>query len=151
MYTLGFRCSTSEFSYVILGGSKSKCVLHHQDRIKYPSGYTRSELLKWFYHEIDEILKRHQIVAIGVKGTEPMAMKGSAYGERMELEAMIFFKAAEAGINTIKRKVNVTIARDLGLNGRNQIATYDYSNIKDYATLSQSLQEAVQVGLTMLD
>jgi len=151
MTILGLRCSPSEFSYSIIEGNQRTHKLIHSGRIKNPSGYNHCDLLKWFYHEIGELITKYKIYAIGVKGTEPMGMKGQSYGERMELEAMIFLQASMSGIKYAKRKVNATIAKDLGLKGKGKyLATgFDYSAITNFSEMSVHLQEATQVALSM--
>lgn len=151
MNILGLRCSPSEFCYVVLKGSKEDWELVIQKKLKLPTGYTRPELIRWFSQEIASIIKEHKISDIGIKGTEAMRMKGKAYGERMELEAMIYLNAAESGIINVYRKVNATIAKDLGFKGKGKYLAegVDYSNIDDYEKMSSQLQEAVQVGLSM--
>lgn len=151
MTILGLRCSPSEFSYSIIVGNQRTHKLVHSERIKFPSGYNHCDLLKWFYHEIGELISKHEINAIGVKGTEPMGMKGKSYGERMELEAMIFLQASICGIKYAIRKVNATIAKDLGMKGKGKyLATgFDYSAIPNFSEMSVQLQEAIQVALSL--
>jgi hypothetical protein len=151
MTILGIRCSPKEFSYSVIEGNQRVHKLIHSCRIKFPNGYSHSELLKWFYHEIAEILKKHEISAVGVKGTEALGMKGKSYGERMELEGMIFLQASMSGIKYAKRKVSGTIAKDLGLKGKGKYLEdgFDYSAISNFKEMSDHLQEATQVALSM--
>jgi hypothetical protein len=153
MIILGIRCSTSEFSFAIIEGTLKTNKLLLSARTKYPNGYNHCELLKWLHNEIGDLITKYKPNGIGVKGTEAMGMKGKSYGERMELEAMIFLQAAENGIKYAKRKVNGTIAKDLGLKGKGKYLAdgVDYSGITDFEKLSQHLQEAVQVALSMLN
>ena len=151
MKALGLRCSPSEFSFSIIEGIQKNYELVESGRIKYPKGYHHCDLLKWFYLEIERLISTYEINAIGVKGTEPMSMKGKSYGERMELEGMIFLQAAEKGIKYAKRKVNGTIAKDLGLKGRAKyLVDFDYSTIPNFFQMSIHFQEATQVAISML-
>lgn len=149
---LGIRCTPSEFSYVIIEGSFKSHSLKTSNRMKYPSGYSHCELLKWFYNEIGGSIAKFEITVIGVKGTEAMQMKGKAYGNRMEIEGMIFLQAALNGLSHSMRKVNSTIAKDLGQKGKGKYLAdgVDYSSIANFDTMSKNLQEAVQVALSML-
>jgi len=152
MLILGLRCSTSEFSFAIIDGTQKAHKLIASGRVKYPSGYTHSELLKWLHNEVGGLIIKYKPNGIGVKGTEAMRMKGKSFGERMELEAMIFLQAAENAIKHAERKVNATIAKDLGLKGKGKYLAegFDYSAIVEFHKMSQHLQEATQVALSML-
>lgn len=152
MIVLGLRCSPSEFSFAIVEGTLKAHKLNASAHVKYPTGYNHCELLKWLHNEIGGLITKHKPNAIGVKGTEAMGMKGKSFGERMELEAMIFLQAAEKGIKYAKRKVSGTIAKDLGLKGKGKYLAngFDYSGINDFDKMSQHLQEATQVALSML-
>jgi hypothetical protein len=151
MIILGFRCSPSEFSFSVMEGNLKTHKLVASGRIKYPSGYNHCELLRWFHNEIAGLINKYQANGIGVKGTEAMGMKGKFYGERMELEAMIFLQAIQHGVKYAKRKVNSTIAKDLGLKGKGKYLAdgFDYSSIDNFSKMSQHLQEATQVALSM--
>lgn len=152
MKSIGIRCTLTDFSFSIVEGKLDYFDLVTTGRIKYPNGYKHIELLKWFYQEIGELLKKYDVKAIGVKGTEAMAMKGKSFGDRMELEGMIFLQASELGIKYAIRKVNATIAKDIGLKGKAKyLATgFDYSAITEYDSMSKNLQEATQAALSML-
>lgn len=151
MNILGIRTTTSEFSYVVIIGNQRSHKLKEANKIKFPTGYKHCERLKWFYQEIGNLIKTHQINAIGVKGTEPMAMKGKSYGERMELEGMVFLQASLNGIKHTDRKVNSTMAKDLGMKGKGKYLAggFDYSEIVGFSDMSTHLKEAVQVALSM--
>lgn len=152
MKILGLRCSPSEFSFAIIEGTQKKPALVDSGRVKVPSGYNHCDLLKWFFQEIGVLITKNSINAIGVKGTEAMGMKGKSYGERMELEAMIFLQAAENGIKYAKRKVNSTIAKDLGLKGKGKYleTQVDYSPFANFVKLPKPIQESIQVAVSML-
>ena len=152
MTSIGIRCTPTDFSFTIIEGSLKNYRLIAFNRLKYPQGYNRCELLKWLYLEMGEIIKKYSIYAIGVKGTEAMGMKGKSYGDRMELEGMIFLQASISGIKYAIRKVNSTIAKDIGLKGKAKYLSteYDYSTITEYSGMSKNLQEATQVAISML-
>ena len=133
MKILGIRCSSKDFSFSIVTGKQDNPSLIDSETIKYPKGYSDADKMKWFYQEIGGLIAKYEIYGIGIKGTEPMAMKGKLYGERMQMEGMAYLQAAENSINYIKRKVKSTIAKHLGLKGKGKyLATkVDYSKISE--------------------
>lgn len=152
MNILGIRCSSKDFSYSIISGKQENPNLIDSGTIKFPTGHNDAEKLNWFHQEIGEFITKHSIGGIGIKGTEPMGMKGKHYGARMQTEGMIYLQAAQKGIKYIKRKVKSTIAKDFGLKGKGKyLATKaDYSKITDFDKKNQNTQEAIQVALSML-
>ena len=153
MTVLGLRCGSKEFSYSIITGSREVPELIVDQTIKYPTGFSNSQRVKWFYQEIDGLLKKHQVESIGIKGTEPMAMKGSTFAVRIEMEAMAFLAGANYGIKYIKRKVNSTIAKDFGLKGNKKYLDLgiDYSKIDEYHSKSINVKEAILIAWSMLN
>lgn len=121
--------------------------------LKYPTGFNDSQRVKWFYQEIDGLVKRHNVDSIGIKGTEPMAMKGGAFGDRVEMEAMAMLVGANNGIKYVKRKVNSTIAKDFGLKGKKKYleSGVDYSKIPDYESKSVNIKESIIIAWSMLN
>lgn len=152
MKILGIRCSLKDFSFSIVTGKQDTPSLIDSGTIKYPTGYNDADKVKWFYQEIGGLITKYKIRGIGIKGVEPMAMKGKAYGERMQIEGMAYLQAAENGIKYIKRKVKSTIAKDFGLKGKGKyLATkVDYSKISEYDKKNSRIQESIQVALSML-
>ncbi|SMD46368.1 hypothetical protein SAMN00777080_5053 [Aquiflexum balticum DSM 16537] len=153
MNILGIRCSSKEFSFAIIAGKQDSSKLLESGTIAFPKGYSDSDCLKWFYQEIGGLIAKHKIGGIGVKGAEPMAMKGKAYGARMEKEGMIFLQASQNGIKYAKRKVKGTIAKDLGLKGKGKYieTKADFSSIPEYEKSNGNIQEAIQIGVSMLN
>ncbi|MFA5146478.1 MAG: hypothetical protein WC515_03765 [Candidatus Omnitrophota bacterium] len=147
MIILGIRCSTKDYCFAILDGSKKSPKLLQHNRILFPKNYTRPQELKWFSQEITDILEKNKIDAIAIKGTEGMASRGSPFVIRTENEAIIQLAAAIKGIKVYK-KVNCTIAKDLGLKGRTQSlkTDLDYSVFQDFAEIDTCIQEAILVG-----
>lgn len=152
MITLGLRCGTKEFSYSVVKGTADVPELLEVLTIKYPTGYTDPLKLKWFYQEIDGLIKKYEVKAIGIKSTEPVAMKGLTFGDRVEVESMVLLLAANHGIKYIKKKVNRTIAKDFGLKGKGKYLEtgIDYSKIPEYKDKSKTQQEAILVSWSML-
>jgi hypothetical protein len=91
MSFLGIRCSNNDFSYVVLSGTKEQPKIELKDSVVFPKGYSRSQSLKWFLQELEEIYKKDpNIRLIGIKGAEPMASRGKSFVARVENEAMVF-------------------------------------------------------------
>jgi len=152
MNILGIRCSSKDFSFSVINGKQDSPNIIESGTIKFPTGYNDAEKLNWFYQEIGGLIKKHSVGGIGIKGTEPMGMKGKNYGARMQTEGMIYLQATQNGIKYIKRKVKSTIAKDFGLKGKGKYLTtkVDYSQIVDYDKKNQNTQESIQVALSML-
>jgi hypothetical protein len=153
MTVLGLRCGSKEFSYSIVRGTMTTPELVESQTIKYPTGFNDSQRVKWFYQEIDGLMKRHSAESLGIKGTEPMAMKGSVFGCRIEMEAMALLAVANNGIKYVKRKVNGTIAKDFGLKGKKKYLEtgIDYSKIPDYDSKSANIKESILIAWSMLN
>jgi len=100
-----------------MSGSKSKPKIHISDKIAYPRSYAKPRSLWWFFQEIEQIITKHNIKKIIVKGFEGPT-RGKTYEERVEYESAVFIAAAKNGISAVFRKVKSTIAKDLGLKGR---------------------------------
>lgn len=148
MAYLGFRCSNKDYTYVLLKGTKRKPVIQKYDNIPFPKGFTRSVNLKWFYQEIDTLIKKHKINCIAIKGVEGLARRSSSLFERIENEAIILLVAADNGIKYVVRKVKVTIAKDLGLKGKVKYLSenLDISVFPDFEKLNTKMKEALLVA-----
>jgi Holliday junction resolvasome RuvABC endonuclease subunit len=152
MIILGIRCSSKDFTFSIISGKQESPNFIEEGTIKFPTGHNDSEKLNWFYQEIGGLIAKHSIGGIGIKGVEPMAMKGKSYGMRMQTEGMIYLQAAQKGIKYIKTKVKSTIAKDFGFKGKGKYLStkVDYSKIENFDKKSQNTQESIQVALSML-
>lgn len=145
---LGIRCSNSDYSFALLKGSKGCPEVANVKSASYPKGYSRPEILRWLYQEIEDYSSKNiGIETFLVKGAEPMAQKGGAYTERVECEAIMFLVAAQHGL-TANRKVKQTIAKDLGLAGRAKALeeNLDTSVITDFENYSTKEAEAILVA-----
>jgi Holliday junction resolvasome RuvABC endonuclease subunit len=153
MSILGIRCSSKDFSFSIVKGKQDSVTLVDSGTITFPKGYSESDTLKWLSQEIEGIIKKHQVHGIGIKGVEPMGMKGKSYGARMEKEGIIFLQASLCGIKYIKRKVKSTIAKDLGMKGKGKYleTKADFSGISGYDSANKNTQESIQVAVSMLN
>lgn len=136
-----------------MNGKQESASLVESGTITFPKGYTEAETQKWLSQEIEGIIKKHNVYGIGIKGVEPMAMKGRSYGERMEKEGIFFLQAALCGVKYIKRKVKSTIAKDLGMKGKGKYleTKADFTKIVGYEKANKNTQESIQVALSMLN
>jgi len=152
MRVLGLRCSNGDYVYMLLEGSKKTPKIIEQGREVFPKGYTRAQELKWFLHEIDGLLSKYNVNIVAIKCTEPMARKGNTYVCRVENEAIIQFVAADKGINSVPKKTNRAIAKDLGLKGiaRSLATDLDCSIIPGFEKMDQKFKEAVFVAWSSL-
>lgn len=142
---LGIRCSNTDYSFAFLKGKKDSPKVVNTKTASFPKGYTRPNILRWLYQEIDDYFSKHKSIShFVVKGAEPMAQKGGSYTERVECEAILFLAAANNGL-TARRKVKSTIAKDLGLAGRAKALDEDLdtSIITDFKSYSTKEQEAI--------
>ena len=97
MAILGIRCSTNDYAFAALTGDIGAPGLEEARTISFPAKYSQPEKLKWLLDELQNINRRHAITEWAIKSAEPMAAKGSAYAERVELEAMVSLSAAMQG------------------------------------------------------
>ena len=144
MAILGLRCSNGDYSFAVLSGSLDSPTVDDSGTIHAPKGFSRPQLLKWFFQELQDLHARHGIRCIVMKGSEGMANRGGSFIERIELEAMAFYAGAELGIRPVHRKVKSQIAKGLGQKGKAKyLERVDTSVIDSFAQLSPKVQEAV--------
>ena len=144
MAVLGIRCSNKDFTYVIMSGSKTTPRIDTSETNTYPCNFAQPRSLLWFVQEIEQLLSRHNINKIVIKGFEGRA-RGKSYQERVEYESAIFIAAAKNGLNAVFRKVKSTIAKDLGLKGRAHYlqTSLDTSVIAGYAAKPEKEKDAI--------
>ena len=145
----GFRCSTSDFSYVILNGKRSFPEMIDHGVRKKPRDYSHPEFLKWARERIHEILCEYEISALGYKRAETNRRPEE---ERLHLEGILIECACSLGIPTITNKLKSQIKKDLGFQRE---ARY-VSQIISSGPLSQdlnspNLQEAALIALCLLE
>ncbi len=152
MRVLGLRCSNGDYVYVLLEGSKKAPEIIEKGHKIFPKGYTRAQELKWFLHEIDGLLLKHNVNIVAIKCAEPMARKGNTFVCRVENEAIVQFVAADKGIKSVPKKTNRTIAKDLGLKGiaKSLVTDLDCSIIPGFENMDSKLKEAVFVAWSSL-
>ena len=144
MKVLGVRCSNKDFTYVIMSGSKEQPKINSSDTNAYPRNYTKPRALLWFVQEIEQIISRHNVKKIVIKGFEGRT-RGKSYGERVEYESAIFIAAAKNGLNAVFRKIRCTIAKDLGFKGRAHYlqTSLDTSVIAGYSQKKDKEKDAI--------
>ena len=113
MTILGLRCSNGDYSFAILSGSSKVPKLIASGSVPAPKGYTKPQLLKWFFQELQDLHTQHDLTAIVMKGTEGLAARGASFVGRVELEAMVFYAGAELGIKPVLKKVKSQVAQGL--------------------------------------
>jgi hypothetical protein len=146
---LGIRCSNNDYSYAILNGTQHLPKIISKSSISFPKGFSRSQSLKWFLQELEELLKKHpSIRVIAIKGAEPMASRGRSFTARIENEAMVYLAAANFGIKSIFKKTKPTIAKDLGLKGKGKylFTKLDCSVISNFDKETEKIKEAILVA-----
>jgi Holliday junction resolvasome RuvABC endonuclease subunit len=152
MMKLGIRCSNTDYAYAILEGARSSPQVVEKNTISFPKGYSRSENLKWFYQEIDQILNRLEIDTITIKGAEALATRDKSFVARVENEAMVFLAASNRGLENVSRKIKSTIAKNLGLKGKAKyLAQLDTSVFPTYAEESTKMQEAILAAWSSME
>ena len=144
MAVLGVRCSNKDYTYVIMSGSKNAPKIEESNKATYPISFTKPRSLLWFVQEIEQILSRHNISKIVIKGFEGRT-RGKSYQERVEYESAVFIAAAKNGLNAVFRKLKSTIAKDLGLKGRAHYlqTSLDTSVIEGYSSKSEKEKDAI--------
>lgn len=141
---LGIRCSNKDFSYAVLSGTKNKPTVEHEGANKIPKNFSKPRALSWLVQEIEEIINKHNITKIVMRGFEGQVRKRTTYEERVELETAVYIAAAKCGINAVFKKVRSTIAKDLGLKGKaHYLQSLDTSSILGYDERSDIKKEAI--------
>ena len=110
-----------------------------------PKGFLRPQALKWFCQEIETLITKHNCNKICIKKCEPIAQKGNTYETRVEHETTTFIAAGNHGIKAVTKKVNATIAKDLGQKGRAKYlkTTLDTSVIPDFDNRAVNERDAI--------
>lgn len=141
---LGIRFSNKDFSYAVLSGLKDKPTVEYEGVNKIPKNFSKPRALSWLVQEIEEIIKRHNITKIVMRGFEGQVRTRTTYEERVELETAVYIAASKSGMNAVFKKVRSTIAKDLGLKGKaHYLETLDTSSIPGYDERSVTKKEAI--------
>ncbi len=114
-----------------------------QQTVSSPKGFAKAPRLKWMCHEMTDLCRKYNVDAVCMKGSEGLAARGSAFVERTEMEAIVFYAANELGIKPVFKKVKSTIAKDLGQKGKAKyLLTMDTSAFPELAGMDGTTQEA---------
>jgi len=148
MILLGLRCSNSDFSYAVLEGSKKRPVLREKNVVLFPKNYSRLDSLRWFFLEIDGLIKRVKPEGILIKKSEILARKSKSRDERVGNETIVLLVAALNNIKYVDCRVKSTIAKNLGYKGKGHYlkTAFDNSSLEDYANEGEKIREAILVA-----
>jgi hypothetical protein len=150
---LGVRCSSSDFSYAVLNGSRASPVVLKVDSLAYPANYARCRprALQWFVQEVEELIRNHNVEAVIMKRFEGRS-RGTSFEERAEYEGAVYVAAARCGLSTVGKKVKSTIAKHLGLKGQaHYLETgLNTSAIPAYSEYTEKEQEAILCAWSQL-
>ena len=148
---LGLRFSNSDYTWVVLKGTKESPTVCASGGAKMPKGLHRPQTLSWFCQEIELLISQNGFTKICIKNTEAMARKGNTYEMRVDHEAAAFIAAANHGIKSVFKKVNATIAKDMGLKGKGKyLKTFDTSPIADFDQRTGKEQDAIMAAWSEL-
>ena len=151
MKILGIRCSNKDVTYCVLSGTQTRPKEFACDTVAFPKGYSLPQSLKWLVQEIDGIIEEHGVKAIALKRFEGRT-RGKTYEERVMHEAAIVIAGANRGIKHVTKKVNSTIAKDLGQKGRAKyLANLDLTLIPSFRGASDKLKDALTVAWSELN
>ena len=148
MKMIGFRCSSSDYTYAVIEITKDSANIDDTKTISFPKNYCHADILKWLYLEIERLLKDNKPRGIMIKRSEAMASRGKPFIARVECEAIIFLLAAMLNIKYVVGKTKTTILRDLGYKGKSKyfktaVADVSFDKI---TRLSDKIIEAVMVA-----
>lgn len=150
-FILGLRFSNSDYTWVVMTGTQAAPVIVATGHAKMPKGLHRPQTLSWFCQEIELLVSQNNCSQICMKKTEAMARKGNHYEMRVEHETTAFVAAANHGIKAVYKKVNATIAKDLGLKGKGKyLKTFDTTAIPDFEERTANEKDAIMVAWSNL-
>ena len=152
MNVLGVRCSNKDFTYVVMSGSKKSPGIKVSGSPMFPPNYCKARSLQWLFREVSDLITKHNVKKIVMKRFEGKS-RGNTYEDRVEHEAVVYLAAAEKGITGVFKKVNRTIAKDLGLKGmaRYLQTSLDTSMIPKFKARSEKEQDAIRAAWSELN
>lgn len=144
MSILGLRCSNTDYTYVVLTGSRTQPEIVAMDSIAFPQGFKTQQSLMWFLHEVETLFERFEIEMVVMKEFEGRKHDKS-FVARVEHEAMVYIAATNHAITAVFKKRKSTIAKDLGLKGRPRYLStkLDTSPIPDFENYPDKIQDAI--------
>ncbi|MBL7224726.1 MAG: hypothetical protein ISS59_01215 [Desulfobacteraceae bacterium] len=153
MIVLGIRCSNTDYTCSILEGDADIPEVKETQHIAFPKGYGEAEALRWFYREMQSLFTSWRIDAVGIKRAETNVKRSNSLELRIQHEGIATLAAAEHGCTAVYRKVNSTIAKDLGLKGKGKYlqTKLDTSPIPNFDNYSKKKQEAILTAWSCMD
>jgi len=152
MSVLGVRCSSTDFAYCVLSGTKEESpAIETASAIAYPRGFSEPETLKWLRQEVAQIFERYQCSKVAIKKPELAVRRSNALDTRIACEGIVTLAAAEAGCISVNRLVNASIAKGLGLKGRGKyLKTLDTTSVVGFDQYSSKIQEAIMTAWSVM-
>lgn len=148
MLALGIRCSNKDYSCCILSGTRDNPLIESNHHVSFPTGYSESDALRWFHQEMEAIFGTASIDLVGIKRAETMVKRSNSLEQRIQNEAIVSLVAAQKGCTGVSKKVNSTIAKDLGLKGKGKYlkTKLDTSAFPDFDSYPDKMKEAILVA-----
>lgn len=148
MKMIGFRCSSSDYTYAVIENSKGDTKIIDAKSIPFPKNYSHADILKWLYLEIERLLKDIKPSGIMIKRSEALASKGKPFITRVECEGIIFLLAGMLNIKYVAGKAKATILKDLGYKGKSKYFKTAVADVSfdEIPRLSDKIIEAVMVA-----
>jgi hypothetical protein len=153
MKVLSVRCSNNDYCFAVLSGTKLSPQVEETGHVSFPKGFSDAEAFRWLFQEIGSLTKKYQPDRVVVKGAEPAARSNKELHTRIGNEAIVFLAAILAGATSVLKKINSTIAKDLGLKGKAKYlkSQLDTSPLADFEQHSSKEQEALIAGWSGLE
>jgi hypothetical protein len=109
-------------------------------------------VLNWLHQEVTTVIGTNQYDVVSIKKPEPTVRRSNSLEFRIQAEAIVQLAAAQAGISTVDRKVNVTIAKHLGMKGKAKYLStkLDTSPIPNFDKFTPKVRDAVLVAWSCL-
>lgn len=90
MFSLGFRISPTDWTYVVLDGTVGSPTVVAAETIKIPPGMGESESLAWFRDEVAGLISQYPVAAARFRKREPKARgKDKDIARRYQLEGVL--------------------------------------------------------------
>lgn len=115
---IGFRCSNLDYTYAVVSKNAEAFKLVETKTVGFPKNFCRVEALRWFYLEIEQLLKRIEPSGVMLKRAEMAAAKSKSFVERVENEGVILLVSGMLNSKYVRGKVKATLLKDLGYKGR---------------------------------
>lgn len=142
-YFLGIRCSNTDFAYAILSGTRLSPKVVSAKCTTFPKSYNESATICWLRLEIKDIIGKSPISKACLKKSEATRNTNSLQ-LRLLCEGAIISAIRESMDIPISRKVQTTLAKDLGAKGKAKyLKGLDYSVFSDWDNYSDKVRESI--------